>query len=100
MITLLLIVAAVAVAVIIMIIEIKDEKFLQQKKREFEAEFEPLLQEEPSDVPGHLPPPLEEPYTPEEPVEPVLRRPGRPRKPIVTEVSPEAVPGRRSRKVH
>ncbi len=93
MITLLLIVGAVAI--IIMILEVKEEKRLQQQKRE--AEAQPLPQAEPSDVPGHLPPPLEEPYTPE-PV--VHRRPGRPRKEIVTEVSPEAVPGRRSRKVH
>ncbi len=96
MITLLLIVGAVAI--IIMILEVKEEKRLQQQKRE--AEAQPLPQEEPSDIPGHLPPPLEEPYTPEQPVEAFRRRPGRPRKEIVTEVSPEAVPGRRSRKVH
>ncbi len=96
MITLLLIVGAVAV--IIMILEVKEEKRLQQQKRE--AEAQPLPQEEPSDVTGHLPPPLEEPYTPEAPVEPVRRRPGRPRKSIVIDDSLETVPGRRSRKVH
>ena len=74
----------------------QEEKAAQNKKK-----LEALEREASADVPDYMPPPLEEPYTPEAPVEPVLRRPGRPRKAIVsTEVSPEAVPGRRSRKVH
>ncbi len=76
----------------------EEEKNAQRLKRE--KEQEPIEAETQDEATGFLPEPLEEPYAPEEPVEPVRRRPGRPRKPIVTEVSPEAVPGRRSRKVH
>ncbi len=77
----------------------EEEKKAQRLKRE--KEQEPIEAETQDEYTGFLPEPLEEPYTPEAPVEPeVCRRPGRPRKSIVTEVSPEAVPGRRSRKVH
>ncbi len=77
----------------------EEEKNAQRLKRE--KEEEPIEAEAKDEATGFLPEPLEEPYTPEAPVETVVRRrPGRPRKEIVTEVSPGAVPGRRSRKVH
>ncbi len=83
---------------VLVLIGREEEKNAQRLKRE--KEQEPIKTEPKDEEAGFLPEPLEETYTPEAPVEPVRRRPGRQRKELVTPVSPEAVPGRRSRKVH